>query len=112
MKWAEAARCVRRPRPVLHPSAFILHPLIRRSTVRAAVDVMGGDKAPAAILQGCWEAAALLDRDDRIFLVGDEGVIRDGLAASGLDAAQKERYEIVATTDVIGMDDAPVEAIR
>ena len=32
--------------------------------MRAAVDVMGGDKAPAAILQGCWEAAPLLAEDD------------------------------------------------
>jgi glycerol-3-phosphate acyltransferase PlsX len=80
--------------------------------VRAAVDVMGGDHAPAAILQGCWEAAALLDGEDRIFLVGDEAVIREGLANCGLTEEQKARYEIVATTQVIEMDDSPVEAIR
>lgn len=96
---------------ILHSSFIILHSP-GGTAVRAAVDVMGGDKAPAAILQGCWEAAPLLDADDKIFLVGDEGVIRDGLASCGLDTAQKARYEIVATTDVIGMDDSPVEAIR
>ena len=51
--------------------------------MRAAVDVMGGDKAPAAILQGCWEAAPLLDKNDLVHLVGDEKTIADGLASSG-----------------------------
>src|SRR3954451_20681331 len=95
-------------------SSFALHPLIPREDigVRAAVDVMGGDHAPAAILKGCWDAAPLLDGDDRILLVGDERVIRDGLASSGLDAAAKGRFEVVATTQVIDMDDSPVEAVR
>jgi len=43
--------------------------------VRAAVDVMGGDKAPAAILKGCWEAAPLLDANDTVLLVGDKDAI-------------------------------------
>ncbi|MDB5332553.1 MAG: Phosphate acyltransferase [Phycisphaerales bacterium] len=80
--------------------------------MRAAVDVMGGDKAPAAVLKGCWEAAPLLDGKDVIFLVGDEKVIRDGLASSNLTAEQKTRYHVVHTTQTVEMDDAPVEAIR
>jgi phosphate acyltransferase len=80
--------------------------------VRAAVDVMGGDKAPAAILKGCWEAAPLLDPDDLVFLVGNEGVIRDGLASSGLSNEQKSHYKVVPTTQIVEMDDPPVEAIR
>jgi glycerol-3-phosphate acyltransferase PlsX len=80
--------------------------------VRAAVDVMGGDKAPAAVLKGCWEAAPLLDGKDVIFLVGDEKIIRDGLASSNLTAEQKTRYHVVHTTQTVEMDDAPVEAIR
>src|SRR4051812_40656744 len=73
---------------------------------------MGGDHAPAAILKGCWDAAPLLDGDDRILLVGDERVIRDGLTSSGLDSAAKARFEVVATTQVIEMDESPVEAVR
>ncbi|MGE5607785.1 MAG: phosphate acyltransferase PlsX [Bacillota bacterium] len=80
--------------------------------MRAAVDVMGGDKAPAAILQGCWEAAPLLESTDAILLVGDEGVIRAGLESSGLESAKKALYQVVPTTEVIAMDDPPVEAIR
>jgi phosphate acyltransferase len=80
--------------------------------VRAAVDVMGGDHAPDAILKGCWDAAPLLDGDDRILLVGDERIIRNGLTSSGLDGAAKQRFEVVATTQVIEMDESPVEAVR
>jgi len=80
--------------------------------VRAAVDVMGGDKAPAAILRGCWEAASLLDADDLVYLVGDEAVVREGLARSELPEVQRRRYKPVHTTQVVEMDDAPVEAIR
>ena len=80
--------------------------------MRAAVDVMGGDHAPSAVLKGCWDAAPLLDENDTILLVGDEKVIKEGLAASGVTEAQKARYQVVHTTQVIAMDDSPVEAIR
>ena len=80
--------------------------------MRAAVDVMGGDRAPDEILKGCWEALPLLGAEDRIVLVGDESVCRDGLAASGLSDADKRRISVVATTQVIGMDESPVDAVR
>lgn len=80
--------------------------------MRTAVDVMGGDKAPDAILQGCWEAAPLLDANDVVYLVGDAEVVAQGLASSGLSASEKSRYKTVATTQVIEMDESPVEAIR
>jgi len=80
--------------------------------LRAAVDVMGGDLAPQAILQGCWDAAALLDDRDAIFLVGDPKVSADGLAASGVPEEKKSLYHVVAAPDVIGMDESPVEAVR
>jgi len=80
--------------------------------VRVAVDVMGGDHAPAEILQGCWQAASLLDGDDAVLLVGDEKVIINALEVCGLNSSQKTRYRIVPSTQVIAMDDSPVEAIR
>ncbi len=80
--------------------------------MRAAVDVMGGDRAPAAILKGCWEAAPLLEAGDAIHLVGDEKTIREALAHSELAAEHKHFYHVVPTTQVIEMDDSPVEAIR
>jgi glycerol-3-phosphate acyltransferase PlsX len=80
--------------------------------VRVAVDVMGGDHAPQAILKGCWQAAPLLDAHDLVYLVGDDTAIRAGLAASELSESHKALFKIVATTQIILMDDSPVEAIR
>jgi glycerol-3-phosphate acyltransferase PlsX len=73
---------------------------------------MGGDHAPVEILQGCWQAAPLLDPEDTVFLVGDETVIRRGIDASSLNSQQKKLYKVIPTTQVIGMDDSPVEAVR
>jgi glycerol-3-phosphate acyltransferase PlsX len=74
---------------------------------------MGGDRAPDEILKGCWEAVPLLGAEDAIYLVGDDTVIREGLAASGLTDEQKKRhFKTVATTQVIEMDESPVDAVR
>jgi glycerol-3-phosphate acyltransferase PlsX len=73
---------------------------------------MGGDRAPEAILKGCWEAVGLLSGDDAIFLVGDEKIIAEGLASSGLPSDKKHFYKPISTTQVIEMDESPVEAVR
>jgi len=80
--------------------------------VRVAVDVMGGDLAPAEILLGCWHAAPLLADGDVVCLVGDEAEIRRGLDGSCLTGEQRKHYNVIPTTQVILMDDSPVEAIR
>lgn len=80
--------------------------------MRAAVDVMGGDFAPGAILQGCWDAAALLDSNDIVYLVGDQKVIEQALAACCLSPDKKQIFRPVATTEVVEMDESPVDAIR
>jgi len=80
--------------------------------VRAAVDVMGGDFAPQVVLQGCWDAAGLLDEKDVIFLVGNAEISAAALEASGLPPEKREIYRVVHAADVIGMDEPPVEAVR
>ena len=78
--------------------------------MRIAVDVMGGDNAPDQILKGCIQAIPMLSHDDRLVLVGDEGTVRDALSERGF--AKDQRIEIVATSEVIGMDEPPVEAMK
>jgi glycerol-3-phosphate acyltransferase PlsX len=73
---------------------------------------MGGDKAPAAILQGCWDAAPLLAESDLVYLVGQESIIQDALKKADLAPEQKKRYKVVHAPELIEMDDSPVEAIR
>jgi len=78
--------------------------------MRIAVDVMGGDNAPDQILKGCIQAIPLLSQSDRLVLLGDAETIRDGLSERGF--ASDARVEIVPTTEVIGMDEPPVEAMK
>jgi phosphate acyltransferase len=80
--------------------------------VRAAVDVMGGDRAPEEILKGCFEAAPLLNGDDLVFLCGDEKIIAQGLEDSKLPSDKRKHYQPVPTTQVIEMDESPVDAVR
>lgn len=77
--------------------------------MRLAVDVMGGDHAPDAILKGCIEALDLLEPGDQIVLVGQEAVIRDILAER---AVRDPRLVIEPASELIGMDEPPVDAVR
>lgn len=77
--------------------------------MRIAVDAMGGDHAPDAIVQGCVLALPLLAEEDRLVLVGRRGVIEDILRERG---CRDERLEIFDARDVVEMHEAPVEAVR
>lgn len=71
---------------------------------------MGGDNAPDAILQGCFDAVAELGIDDQLVLIGDEELIHEEIEERGLQ--DDARLQVVATTQVIGMADPPVESIK
>jgi glycerol-3-phosphate acyltransferase PlsX len=77
--------------------------------MRLAVDVMGGDHAPDAILKGCVDGLAALGADDRLLLVGPPDTIEEVLRERGVADA---RLEIVPALETIGMDESPVEAVR
>jgi glycerol-3-phosphate acyltransferase PlsX len=78
--------------------------------MRIGVDVMGGDNAPDEILKGCIAAVETLHADDTLVLIGDGPLIAEALEERGIDAGRK--LEIVATTEVIEMDEPPVDAVR
>ena len=77
--------------------------------MRIAIDVMGGDDAPGAVLKGCVEALDFLSDDDRLVLVGPEDVINDHLAELSAPAS---KIEIEHAPDVIAMNDAPAASVR
>lgn len=77
--------------------------------MRLAVDVMGGDHAPDAIVRGCIEALPLLDASDRLVLLGSDRDIREILEDKGI---RDPRLEILPTSEVIGMDESPVDAVK
>jgi glycerol-3-phosphate acyltransferase PlsX len=77
--------------------------------MRIALDAMGGDYAPGPIVAGAVEAV----RDDpalTVVLVGDRGRIEAELDQA--PGAPRDRLEIVHASQVIAMDEKPVEALR
>ncbi len=77
--------------------------------MRLAIDVMGGDHAPDAVLKGCIEALPTLAPDDELVLVGSRDIISDVLTDRGIRDA---RIVIEHATDVIGMEESAAKAVR
>ena len=73
-----------------------------------AVDAMGGDNAPEAVVKGAVEALRKLS-DVRVLLAGDAGRIESLL--EGADDV-RARVEIIDAPEVIGMEEAPMMAVR
>lgn len=71
---------------------------------KIAVDAMGGDNAPQAIVEGVNQALAEFE-DIEIELYGDETKIREYLTVS-------ERVTIKHTDEKIDSDDEPAKAVR
>ena len=78
--------------------------------MRIGLDVMGGDLAPDAILAGGLDAVGLLEDGDRMVLVGDQDVIQSALKARNM--TDDPRIEVEPSTQVIGMEESPVSAVR
>ncbi len=77
--------------------------------MRIAVDVMGGDNAPDAVIHGCINALDQIAGDDEIVMVGDRAVVEDVLRERGV---KDDRLTIVHASEVIEMHESPVEAVR
>ena len=77
--------------------------------MRIAIDAMGGDNAPDDIVKGAVQSLELIEPDDTLILVGDEGVIKEILHEAG---ESDPRLHIKHAPDVIGMGESPVEAVR
>ncbi|MCE5186964.1 MAG: phosphate acyltransferase PlsX [Planctomycetaceae bacterium] len=77
--------------------------------MRIAIDAMGGDHAPDEIVAGALEAKDVLKSDDELILIGDEGIIKSCLVRLG---ASPDTFRIFHASEVIGMNESPVEALR
>ena len=75
--------------------------------MRIGLDVMGGDFAPGAILEGAIDVLSDLLENERLVLIGKEDVIRSKLEEEGTDLS---RCDIVHADQVIGMGDHPARA--
>jgi glycerol-3-phosphate acyltransferase PlsX len=71
--------------------------------MRIAVDAMGGDYAPQNVVAGAVDALRSYGKIEKLFLVGDTARIK---------AEPDSRLQIVHASEVIEMDDPPVQAVR
>ena len=87
----------------------------RSTMVRIAIDCMGGDNAPSAIVKGALESLKTT-ADTKLFLFGPEEKIKQELSYAkelGItDSELSERIETVDAQEVISLHEAPVLAIR
>ena len=77
--------------------------------IRVAVDAMGGDHAPQAEVEGCLQALGE-NPEALIQLVGRPEVIEAELARH--PGADRSRLEIRPASEVIGMAEKPLAAVR
>jgi len=75
--------------------------------IKVAVDAMGGDYAPAAVVEGSVQAASELGVP--IILVGDRERVSDELGRYGPGAVN---ISVKHASQVVGMDESPAQAIR
>ncbi|MGB8649100.1 MAG: phosphate acyltransferase [Mycobacteriales bacterium] len=75
--------------------------------VRVALDLMGGDHAPTAVVEGALLAVDR-DADLEVALVGPVDLAGELLAERGATG----RFRLVAASEVVGMDEDPARAVR
>ena len=77
--------------------------------MRVALDAMGGDFAPREIVRGALDAAEAFP-DHTMILVGDRSAIEQEMSEAG--NAAPSNVTVVHASQVVAMDEKPVEAIR
>ncbi|MEV8513006.1 phosphate acyltransferase PlsX [Dactylosporangium sp. NPDC051484] len=76
---------------------------------RIAVDLLGGDGAPAVVVDGALRACSA-DPDLHLVLVGPQQSA--GEVVGALAVGDRERVSVIAVDSVIGMADSPLRNIR
>jgi glycerol-3-phosphate acyltransferase PlsX len=76
---------------------------------RIAVDLLGGDGAPAVVVDGALRACSA-DPDLHLVLVGPREAAGEVIGA--LAVSDRERVSVIAVDSAIGMADSPLRNIR
>lgn len=76
--------------------------------IKIAIDAMGGDNAPKAVVKGAVNFTND-NKDTKIFLCGDESSLKKELSDLNYD---KEKIEIVHCSEVITNEEQPMVAIK
>jgi phosphate acyltransferase len=77
---------------------------------RIALDAVGGDHAPAAVIAGAIQAVGRFDLE--VILVGPQNVVSSELRRQTGKRGVPERIRLVEAPEIIGMGEHPVSAVR
>lgn len=77
--------------------------------MKIALDAMGGDHAPLVNIEGAREALALYKQIEKIYLVGDEEILKAECAKHKLT---DKRVEIVHASQVVEMHESGAKTLR
>lgn len=77
--------------------------------IKVALDAMGGDFAPKAVIEGAIQAAKDAQGKFSIILAGPEDVVKQQLDAFGYDGSG---IEIFHAPDLVAMDDSPTAVLK
>lgn len=75
--------------------------------MKIILDGMGGDNAPASVVEGAVLASREISH--QIYIIGKENLIEDELKKYRYE---QEKIKVINADDVISNDDAPVRAVR
>ncbi len=78
--------------------------------MRIALDAMGGDFSPRNEVEGAIEAVKMAEGRLKVLLVGMHGDIERELDRLG--ESRNDAIEVIGASEVIGMEDEPVAALR
>jgi glycerol-3-phosphate acyltransferase PlsX len=76
--------------------------------MKIGLDVMGGDFAPDATIEGAILAREALDKSDSVVLIGQANVIKNYLEKIDVPI---DTFEIVNAEEIIGMAEKPLKAL-
>jgi len=76
--------------------------------MKIGLDILGGDFAPEATIQGAILASQQLAEGQKLVLIGDENIAKQHIEQAGVNPAF---FEYVHAPDQIGMNEHPTKAI-
>lgn len=76
--------------------------------MKIGLDVMGGDFAPEATIDGAILAQKTLNQSDQVVLIGDTEIIHDFLAKKSEDP---NTFQIINASQVVSMSEKPLKAL-
>lgn len=77
--------------------------------MRIGLDIMGGDHAPHATLEGACLAAETLAKNSKIVLIGNQDIANEWLSKNGVDSSL---FDFIHASETIEMNEHATKALR